>query len=77
MSRDDMTPRDEETMRALDGALPRVAPPPGLGDRIAAANSLSEPWSIAVRIVSFGRIIVLVLIAFPSRCRRRFSVCLW
>lgn len=37
MSRDDMTPRDEETMRALDGALPRVAPPPGLGDRIAAA----------------------------------------
>jgi|GEM_PF-984250 len=37
MNTDDMTPDDATTMDALGRALPRVAPPPDLGDRIAAA----------------------------------------
>jgi anti-sigma-K factor RskA len=43
MNDDHMTPEDRDTLRALGRALPQVAPPPGLGDRIAAAVVAEEP----------------------------------
>lgn len=43
MNNDDhMTPDDRDTLRALGRALPRVAPPADLGDRISAAAA-GEP----------------------------------
>lgn len=42
MNRDDITPDDMNTMDALGAALPRVAPPAGLGDRIMAAAAADE-----------------------------------
>lgn len=41
MTPDDMTPDDHDTLRALGAALPRVAPPGDLGDRISA--QVAEP----------------------------------
>ena len=37
MSTDDMTPEDKAAMDAMARALPRVSPPPDLGDRIVAS----------------------------------------
>ena len=43
MNTDDrMTPDDQDTLRALGSALPRVAPPAGMADRISAAAA-GEP----------------------------------
>ncbi len=39
MSTDDITPEDRDTMDAMGRALPRVSPPPDLGERIVAEAS--------------------------------------
>ena len=43
MSTDDMNPHDRDTLDALARALPRVAPPPDMADRITAAVATDEP----------------------------------